>query len=67
MDEQTKRKAIKQINTVRALTGKLDIPFKGGRPIRPYGIEGRIKKDDILNLTILLNTSKTFDEFIFKC
>ncbi|MBD3319712.1 MAG: hypothetical protein GF350_01300 [Chitinivibrionales bacterium] len=36
------------------------IPFLGGRPKRRKGISG----DDITNLTILLNTSKNFDDFL---
>jgi hypothetical protein len=36
------------------------IPFLGGRPVR----ESVISKDDLLNLTITLNTTDTIDDFI---
>jgi hypothetical protein len=36
------------------------IPFLGGRPNR----EKVIKSDDVLNLSIALNTSKSLEEFL---
>ena len=36
------------------------IPFLGGRPDR----EKIIKSDDIVNLSIALNASKSFEEFL---
>ncbi len=38
------------------------IPFLAGRPDR----ENPIGKDDMVNLEIVLNTSKTIDEFLQK-
>lgn len=40
------------------------IPFLKGRPKRPEGLAGRITKDDVLNLSILLRTSKSIEEFL---
>jgi hypothetical protein len=38
------------------------IPFLGGRPLR----QTIIGKDDIMNLSITLNTCSTVDEFLAK-
>ena len=38
------------------------IPLFGGRPKR----ESEISKDDIINLKIAMNNSKTFEEFLNK-
>lgn len=38
------------------------IPLFGGRPLRP----ARIGKDDILDLKILLNTTRDVEEFLAK-
>ncbi|MBD3347187.1 MAG: hypothetical protein GF401_19205 [Chitinivibrionales bacterium] len=36
------------------------IPFRGGRPKR----KNVISSDDVTNLTIALNSSKSFDDFL---
>lgn len=66
MDEKIEQKALKRIQLTLALTGKSIIPFKGGRPIRPEGNKC-ISHDDIINLLILLNTCKNFEEFLYLC
>lgn len=67
MDPEMKEQAMRRINLTLALTDKKhEIPFKGGRPLRPDGIEGHINKDDILNLKILLNTCNDWDDFFYK-
>lgn len=66
MDE-TEQKAIKIIQLTRVLEGNFRIPFKGGRPEREVGKAGRIKSEDVADLLILLNTAKTFEEFLYNC
>ena len=46
--------------TLEDVNKKEFIPFLGGRPNR----EKIIKSDDIINLTIALNSSKSFEEFL---
>ena len=46
--------------TLENATKKEFIPFLGGRPKR----EKIIKNDDIVNLTIALNSSKSLEEFL---
>ncbi len=66
MDEATKQEVLRRIQLTRVLKDNFRIPFKTGRPIRKDGIEGRISKDDVLNLTILLNTCESFEEFLYR-
>ena len=61
MDDKLKQKAIKKIKTVRALNGA-EIPFLSGRPLKSIPI----KRDDIINFKILLNTTN-WDEFLLNC
>lgn len=65
MDDDLKEKVIRRIKLTKAL--ERPIPFKGGRPERPVGQDGFIKKRDIVDLIILLNTAKSFEEFLELC
>jgi len=48
------------IDSMQCITRNKVIPFLGGRPKR----DKPIKRDDIVNLQIALNSSKSFEEFL---
>ena len=64
--EEFRRKVMDRIQKTRMENGDIPIPFLGGRPEREVGQEGRIKKNDVINLKIALNTCKSLEEFLSK-
>jgi len=64
VDEDFKRRVINQIKKTGYSNGEIPIPFMGGRPEREVGQKGFIRKEDIINLKIALNSAKTLEEFI---
>ena len=60
-----KRKQATDIIKKQLKTSEADfIPFLQGRPKRLGGLAGVITSDDVLNLSIALNTTKTFEQFL---
>lgn len=53
---------LRRIRLTRVLAGDKTIPFLKGRPDR-----GRISKDDVLDLKILLNTARSLEDFLYNC
>ncbi len=53
---------LRRIHLTRVLAGDVTIPQFEGRPKE----RGRIRKDDILNLKILLNTARSLNDFLYK-
>jgi hypothetical protein len=54
---------LRRIHLTRVLAGNVKIPFKSGRPKE----RGIIKQEDIIDLKILLNTAKSFNNFLYQC
>lgn len=66
MDKSKKEQVLKRIRTTQALEGK-KIPFLRGRPERNYeNGELVINDEDIVNLKILLNVSKSLEDFLYN-
>ena len=61
--DSTRQEILKRIQLTRILKDNIRIPFKSGRPKR----EKRINNDDLVNLAILLNTCKSFEDFLYNC
>lgn len=57
------KEILRRIHLTRVLAGNVKIPFKKGRPTD----RGFIRDEDIIDLKILLNTSKSYDDFLYQC
>lgn len=63
MEKKSEREILRRIHLTRVLAGDVSVPFLGGRPEE----RGRIRKQDIIDLKILLNTCKSLEKFIYNC